>query len=451
MKSSNRQSSKINIMRDHSSGSSNYNNLRGHTKRKQALLIRPSCDYIDIPKSSGLYMCASGSSFDPKPRLSSVNALATRTISWDQSRRYTDDRNSIYAPKIFILEQAEEILRLPLPPQKALIAFSNKLTEFEKKEIIEFDDIYYVGRGNKGEAAELDDEKKNLVVCQGDHIAYRYEILEMLGIGSFSQVYKAFDWKHKKKIAIKIIRNKDKLFKQAKIEVNILKFIRDNSPVMPLASLINSFIFRNHICIVMKKIGKPLRTQELQITKVLHYSLDILTGLCYLHQNSIIHCDLKPSNILISKANTANIIDFGTSCYRSEQSYSYIQSRSYRAPEIIFRLKYTEKIDMWSFGCILYEMCTGKVLFTSISEKDLVREIVEIIGKSPAICLKGSEKLHAYQNELNSKKNKSLCELMHGVCADLINLVKDCLQWDVTKRVSAMEAFAIINSLIANS
>ena len=66
------------------------------------------------------------------------------------------------------------------------------------------------------------------------------------------------------------------------------------------------------------------------------------------------------------------LIDFGSSCYESEQLYSYIQSRRYRAPEIYYRKKsYTTAVDMWSFGCLLFEMYCGEPLFMASCTEEL--------------------------------------------------------------------------------
>lgn len=77
----------------------------------------------------------------------------------------------------------------------------------------------------------------------------------------------------------------------------------------------------------------------------------------------MIHCDLKPENILLRRPGKSKIkvIDFGSSCYINECPYNYIQSRFYRAPEIILGLPYGTPIDMWSLGCILAEFITGKL------------------------------------------------------------------------------------------
>ena len=101
-----------------------------------------------------------------------------------------------------------------------------------------------------------------------------------------------------------------------------------------------------------------------------------------MRDHQIIHCDLKPENILLKQHNKSGIkvIDFGSSCFQDERIYTYIQSRFYRAPEIILGISYTTAIDMWSFGCILAELCTGYPLFPGENEAEQLAYIMEIKG-----------------------------------------------------------------------
>lgn len=84
------------------------------------------------------------------------------------------------------------------------------------------------------------------------------------------------------------------------------------------------------------------------------------------------HCDLKPENVLLKKPNKSSIkiIDFGSSCFESERYYTYIQSRFYRAPEIMLGIPYTPAIDMWSLGCIVFECLIGVPIFAGENERD---------------------------------------------------------------------------------
>ena len=75
---------------------------------------------------------------------------------------------------------------------------------------------------------------------------------------------------------------------------------------------------------------------------------ECLVGLQFVHRLGLIHCDLKPENVLIRSYSRCEIkiIDFGSSCYVTDHLTSYVQSRSYRAPEVILGLPYDQQIDM---------------------------------------------------------------------------------------------------------
>lgn len=92
-------------------------------------------------------------------------------------------------------------------------------------------------------------------------------------------------------------------------------------------------------------------------------AIQCLEALQFLHGLGLIHCDLKPENILVKSYSRCEVkvIDLGSSCFETDHLCAYVQSRSYRAPEVILGLPYDKKIDMWSLGCILAELCTGNV------------------------------------------------------------------------------------------
>ena len=83
----------------------------------------------------------------------------------------------------------------------------------------------------------------------------------------------------------------------------------------------------------------------------------------YVHSLGLVHCDLKPENILIKSYSRCEVkvIDFGSSCFTTDHLSSYVQSRSYRAPEVILGMSYGAKIDLWSLGAIIAELYTGEV------------------------------------------------------------------------------------------
>ena len=88
-------------------------------------------------------------------------------------------------------------------------------------------------------------------------------------------------------------------------------------------------------------------------------------------KRNIIHCDIKPENIVFKEMGKSGVklIDFGSACFADNKEFTYIQSRYYRSPEIVLMKPYDHKIDVWSLGCLIYEIFTGTPLFPSRTEE----------------------------------------------------------------------------------
>jgi serine/threonine protein kinase len=107
--------------------------------------------------------------------------------------------------------------------------------------------------------------------------------------------------------------------------------------------------------------------------------LQVLRSLAFLHGLGLVHCDLKPENIMVAdfEQPRVKLIDLGSSCFLHDRLASYVQSRSYRAPEVVLRCGYDHKIDLWSLGCILVELHTGSVLFQVCSVPAMLTDLSE--------------------------------------------------------------------------
>ena len=280
--------------------------------------------------------------------------------------------------------------------------YGSKLTAYEHQEIANYNHIYFVGQhAKKRQAAPggannsgYDDDSGSYQVVAHDHVAYRYEILKVLGKGSFGQVLKAFDHKTQQHIALKMVRNEKRFHKQAVEEIRILEHLKkqDREGSHNIVHLMEHFNFRNHVCITFELLSMNLyelikknKFQGFSIALVRKFAHSILMCLDMLYRNRIIHCDLKPENILLKQPGRSGIkvIDFGSSCYDHQRVYTYIQSRFYRAPEVILGGKYGLAIDMWSFGCILAELLTGYPLFPGEDEGDQLATMMEVLGEPP--------------------------------------------------------------------
>jgi dual specificity tyrosine-phosphorylation-regulated kinase 2/3/4 len=329
--------------------------------------------------------------------------------------------------------------KVPYTPALVVKLFSKSLTFYEQNEILTFRNVFYIAHEvNKLDANRklvnygFDDERNDYILVKNDHINYRFEILEILGRGSYGQVIKAYDHKEKKLVAIKIIRNLDCIIHQAKIEIQILyKLLQSDEGHDKVIQIIEHFLFRNHICLVFDLLDLNLyqylkirASNPLSSNTIRNFTEQILSGIKFFHSLNILHSDLKPENIMLTEDKTSvKIIDFGSGCFSHKKVFTYIQSRFYRAPEVILELGYNEKIDMWSLGCVIAELFIGKPLFSGRDEIDQFLCITECLGIPPVFMLEMSAKKFAIVEALKKHPNLSLLKAKGSGTKTLKNLL----------------------------
>lgn len=358
--------------------------------------------------------------------------------------------------------------KFPIKGPEAFRLKSECLTEYELREISQFEEVYFLGNITnkiKGTVNDpnwgYDDAEYNYKITIGDHFNYRYEVLSTLGKGSFGQVCKCLDHKTSDIVALKIIKNKAKFHKQGAVEVKVLKHLNDHDrdDNQNVVRILSSFTFRSHLCIIFELLSINLyeflklnHFQGLNLTLVKAFALQILIALRFSASHNIIHCDLKPENILLKNPAKAaiKVIDYGSSCFTPEQIYTYIQSRFYRAPEIMLGIPYSPAIDVWSFGCILIELYTGYPLFPGENEIEQMLRIMEVLGSPPENLLQiASRKKHFFDLENkprlapNSKGKvripgtRPLKDLINVHDSNFIDFVSLALTWDPRERPTA--------------
>ena len=267
-----------------------------------------------------------------------------------------------------------------------------------------------------------DDANYNYKLKIGETWANRYLIVKVLGKGSFGQVVEAVDMEYKRSVAIKIIKNRKAFFNQALIEISILKLLNESDPMdnKHIVRYLGSFTHRNHLCLTYELLSVNLYEllrntsfQGISLIVVRSFGFQILETLAHLSDKDIgvIHCDLKPENVLLMnpREDRLKVVDFGSSCFLKERIYTYIQSRFYRAPEILLGYPYDVEIDMWSLGCMLVELHTGYPLFNGVNEHDQLCRIVELLGNPPDSMLKSSsqEKISRFFTKCDSSTSMS--------------------------------------------
>lgn len=396
-----------------------------------------------------------------RPRNNSVKSSRSSNPRFRKSSPQSVRQNTIISP---VIQHG------PIDPVTCLQSYSTLLTPYEKSEIQSYQEIYYLGKYSKKNKAitklnnnGFDDANHHYKVNIGDHIAYRYEVKSVFGKGAFGQVLKCYDHKTKHDIALKIIINTAQMHEQGKIEVNIVKALNQYEPGKShfIVKFDDDFTFRNHICVTFEILGQNLyeysrsiRFRPMGIQQLQSIAREMLIALAFCHKHRIVHCDMKPENVLLTPGSNKNIrvIDFGSSCFVGRQRYEYIQSRYYRAPEVILGIKYGPPMDIWSFACIVLEMYLGQPIFPGNDEHEQLEMFMEILGAPPSYLLLNSSRRtdffgtdgrplrrggggrHRAINGLSLRTATKITD------PNFLDLIKKCFEWDQTKRISAEEA-----------
>ena len=232
---------------------------------------------------------------------------------------------------------------------------------------------------------------------------------KVIGRGSFGQVVRAYDTRSNTHVAIKIIKNNSMYVEQALSEVRMTSYLNriDPEDAHSIMRLRDKFIFRGHHCLVLELLSFSLydllRSTEfygVSLNLVRKFCKQILSCLAFLAREdvNIAHCDLKPENVLLRhpQRSAIKVVDFGASCRISETMFTYVQSRFYRAPEVILGLAYETQVDVWSLGCMLIELHTGYPVFAGKDEGEQMGIIVERLGLPPAHMLERGKKTGKY-------------------------------------------------------
>jgi len=318
----------------------------------------------------------------------------------------------------------------------------------------------------------------------GEIMADKYRILGTHGKGVFSQVLKVEDINTSAIFAIKVNRNNETMKRAGETERNLLLLMKEKHKTRNVVLLYDSFEYKKHLCLVLEPMEFNLREViqtfgggiGITIQAVRFYTRQLLTALKNMKQCNILHADIKPDNIVVSKdKRILKVCDLGTASdidSPENEITPLLVSRYYRPPEVILGLKYNEQVDLWSAACCIFEMYTGKILFPGKDNNDMLRIQMEFKGKFSKKMLKrgmfssehfdeqgyflcqreepGTKKLITQKILINQPTRDMLNELTQNAknipeaeMAEL-RLLKDLLQkmfiLDPTKRISVEEA-----------
>ena len=268
-----------------------------------------------------------------------------------------------------------------------------------------------------------------LVIEEKGNPSKKYKPKRMLGNGSFGSVYEAKNTIFGNTVAMKVIKkDKENEVDEQEIrnEIDILKKLSHPN----IVKIYEFFISENHYYIITEycKEGELFsyiknKYSERQLA-VLFYQ--VFSGLCYLHENKILHRDIKLENIMISEKEKDNstgeelfwvkIIDFGTAKLfeKNKKEKEVVGSSYYIAPEVL-KQNYNEKCDTWSVGVILYMTLVGRAPFDGKDDEEIINKISSVdYNKDEPRLVKHSPEVR--------------------------DLVSKLLEKDIEKRYSAKEA-----------
>ena len=273
----------------------------------------------------------------------------------------------------------------------------------------------------------------------------KYALLQEIGHGVFGTVFRATAGFSSRRVAVKIF--KPERYAAAERELAVFDVIKEAQS--PFLCFMRSFaIVNKHVIIEFPLLYKSV--YDVQHSNddapflprvVAQVAADVTRGLQALHAIGIAHGDLKPENIVFTdnKCEHVQIIDFGLAVKTPFDAKTYIQSRFYRAPEIVLGLQFSTAIDMWSLGCLLPELASGRVLFRARDEAHLAAYHKGLNGEFPK------------RMRERSLRSKRFFESVGGPCVADVPLpdtafgsfVHRCLVVDPANRITARAALQL--------
>ncbi|KAE8623312.1 hypothetical protein XENTR_v10005559 [Xenopus tropicalis] len=282
-------------------------------------------------------------------------------------------------------------------------------------------------------------------------IPLRYASLCLVGSGAYGSVCSAIDLKTGEKVAIKKLSRpfQSEIFaKRAFRELTLLKHMNHENVIglLDVFTSATSFNDFHNFYLVMPYMQIDLQKimgHHLSEDKVQYLVYQMLCGLKYIHAAGIIHRDLKPGNLAVNEDCELKILDFGLARHADAEMTGYVVTRWYRAPEVILNwMHYNKTVDIWSVGCIMGEMLTGKTLFKGKDYLDQLTQILKVTGVPGPEFIQKLEDMAAkkYIQSLPKIPKKEFSLLFPNASDLAVDLLEKMLELDVEKRLTATEA-----------
>ncbi|XP_011630430.1 uncharacterized protein LOC105422653 [Pogonomyrmex barbatus] len=308
------------------------------------------------------------------------------------------------------------------------------------------------------------------------------KVLATLGEGTFGKVVKVKDLQMDHVMALKIIKNVEKYREAAKLEINALEKIANKDPEGQhlCVKMLDWFNYHGHMCIAFEMLGLSvfdfLRDNSYQpypLEHVRHMGYQLCYAVKFLHDNKLTHTDLKPENILFVdsdydstynnkkrrdmrrvKRTDIRLIDFGSATFDHEHHSTIVSTRHYRAPEVILELGWSQPCDVWSIGCILFELYLGITLFQTHDNREHLAMMERILGTIPHRMARKTKTKYFYHGKLDWDDKSSAgryvrdnCKPLHRYMLSddeehrqLFDLVQRMLEYEPSQRITLKDS-----------
>ncbi|KAK8731207.1 hypothetical protein OTU49_007487 [Cherax quadricarinatus] len=281
-----------------------------------------------------------------------------------------------------------------------------------------------------------------------------YMDTKVIGNGSFGVVFQAKLCETGELVAIKKVLQ-DKRFKNRELQImrrlehcNIVKLMyffysSGDKKEEVFLNLVLEFIPET-VYKVARHHSKQKQTIPISYIKLYMYQL--FRSLAYIHSLGVCHRDIKPQNLLLDpETGVLKLCDFGSAKHlvRGEPNVSYICSRYYRAPELIFgATDYTTNIDVWSAGCVLAELLLGQPIFPGDSGVDQLVEIIKVLGTPTREQIREMNPNYTEFKFPQIKSHPWQKVFRQRTPEDAINLVARLLEYTPSARITPLQACA---------
>jgi len=278
----------------------------------------------------------------------------------------------------------------------------------------------------------------------------RYLKLEKLGEGTYATVYKGQNLLTNDIVALKEIHldSEEGAPSTAIREISLMKELR-HANIVRLYDVIHTekiltLVFE-YVDLDLKKYMDSHGTNgALEPSLCKHFMFQLLRGIAYCHENRVLHRDLKPQNLLINKNGELKIGDFGLARAYGIPVNTFsneVVTLWYRAPDVLLGSRnYTTNIDIWSIGCIMAEMYSGKPLFPGKTNEDQLIRIFKLLGTPNEMTWPYVSKLPEYNNNFPYYPEQDLAAKLPMIDPLGIDLLKKMLQYQPKLRISARDA-----------